>query len=241
MESATMNTEAFYGMQKTTLLDFPGEVATTLFTAGCNLKCGFCHNPELVSGYENLEAYSWDEIFKHLEKRRQLIGGVCITGGEPLIHEELPLVIDKIKSLGLKVKLDTNGLLPERLRHLDLDFIAMDVKTSFDRYPELGCYGDPQGIVQKLEQSVQWIISSGVAHEFRTTVVPGLVEEVDIEYILERIKGAGKYVLSQFRVENTLDPSFSERRPYPMDRLEKMKQMAIDAGIKSSIRSNYKS
>ena len=124
----------FYGFQKCTLLDFPGEVAATLFVRGCNFRCPFCHNRELVVDTDKILPFDTEEIFKYLEKRKNVLGGVCITGGEPLLYDELPGVIEKIHKLGLKVKIDTNGSKPGMLAKIKVDCIAMDIKTSFEKY-----------------------------------------------------------------------------------------------------------
>lgn len=125
------------GLVKTTLLDYPGEVAATIFTPGCNLRCPYCHNPDFVSGDPTGEEITLGEFFRFLEKRKGVLGGICITGGEPLIHKDLGDLIAAVRERGLKVKLDTNGTFPERLASLDVDYIAMDLKTIPDNYPFL--------------------------------------------------------------------------------------------------------
>ena len=111
------------GIQKSTLLDFPGEIASTLFTLGCNLRCPYCHNPELVESINTSTLLSWDTIIKYLKKRKNVLGGVCITGGEPLLTPQIEDIIKEIHNLGLKVKIDTNGTLPETLKNLRVDFV----------------------------------------------------------------------------------------------------------------------
>ena len=130
----------FSGFQKLTLLDFPGHVACTLFTAGCNFRCPFCHNASLVTHIDNSNFYSEEEILSYLKKRAGIMDGVCITGGEPLMYKELPDFIAKIKALGYKVKLDTNGSYPDRLESLinsgNIDYVAMDIKNCKDKYSD---------------------------------------------------------------------------------------------------------
>ena len=122
------------GLVKTSLIDFPGEVAAVVFSFGCNLRCPFCHNPTLVNGSHPEDFISRGEILSFLKKRRNVLGGVCITGGEPLLHSDLVLLITEIKALGLKVKLDTNGTVPDRLREVKADYVAIDFKTSPEKY-----------------------------------------------------------------------------------------------------------
>ena len=123
-----------YGLQKTTLLDYPHEVASTIFIFGCNFRCPYCHNPELVKDTGKIEPIEWSEVLKFLKKRKNHLGGVCITGGEPLLNEELINIVKEIHSIGLKVKIDTNGSKPEFLKKLNADYIAMDIKTSLEKY-----------------------------------------------------------------------------------------------------------
>ena len=125
------------GFIKTSLLDFPGQVSAVIFTPSCNLRCPYCHNPELVSGSLPPDLIQKETVLQHLEKRKSILGGVCITGGEPLLHPELPDLIESIHSLGLKVKVDTNGTRPDKLPPLKADYLAMDIKTDPKKYPLL--------------------------------------------------------------------------------------------------------
>ncbi len=225
----------FYGFQKVTLLDFPGEVASTIFTFGCNLACPFCHNPELILDEKKSNPVSWKEILKYLKKRKNVLGGVCITGGEPLLHKEIINVIEEIHSIKLKVKIDTNGTIPEILKKLNVDYIAMDIKTSINNYNKLYKI-EIKNLKNKLLESIDYIINSGIQYEFRTTVVPGIVAIEDIKNIINLIKGASKYVLSQFRPINTLDADYEKIIPYPISILEEMKKLIIDSGLICEIR-----
>jgi len=225
----------FYGIQKTTLLDYPHEVAATIFTFGCNFRCPYCHNPELIIKNEIIEPIEWKEIFDFLKKRKNVLGGVCITGGEPLIHEELIDVVNDIHSIGLKVKIDTNGSEPERIKKINADYIAMDIKTSFDKYGMIGYIGD-LNIIENIKESIRWIIESNIQHEFRTTVVPYIVEKSDIKKITEYIKGCRIYYLSQYRINKMLDNSWEEVKPYPKYLLEEMKKIVEDTGIVCELR-----
>ena len=163
--------------------------------------------------------------------------GVCITGGEPLIHgEELTDFIKFLKDLGYLIKIDTNGTFPHRLKQIDPDYIAMDIKTSFDKYNLMGFTG--MDAAEKLGESIDYILNSGIKYEFRTTVVPGLVNYDDIDKMSDIIKGADNYTLSQFRPGKTLDKESSLIEPYDISILEKMKSICDGKDIKTKIRDN---
>ena len=187
------------GLNKTTLLDYPGRVAATIFTGGCNFRCPFCHNAGLVLTPSSAEAFSEEEVFSFLQKRKNVLGGVCITGGEPTLQEDLPEFIAKIKALGYAVKLDTNGYRPEVLKSLLdadlLDYVAMDIKNCKEKY------GLTAGVGIKIEQireSVNILKDSQIDYEFRTTVVKEFHNREDIRRIGDWIKGCPRYYLQQF-------------------------------------------
>lgn len=188
------------GIQKLTLLDFPGTVACTVFTLGCNMRCPFCHNSLLVTKTEEAEEYPVEEFFKFLEKRRGILDGVAITGGEPLLHADTGEFIARIKGMGYKVKLDTNGSFPDRLEEIlksgNVDYVAMDIKNSPEKYAET--VGIPGFDVSKIQRSIEIIKASGVDHEFRTTVVAPLHTSDSIAGAAGMIKGAPKYFLQNF-------------------------------------------
>jgi len=215
------------GWVRTSLIDYPGKIAAVLFTSGCNFRCPYCQNSELVLHPESLPAIDPVEIFQFLTRRRGLIDGVVITGGEPTLQNGLEHFLRKVKELGLATKVDTNGYRPQVLRELLerglLDCVAVDIKTSLAKYPLAA--GMPVD-VRRIEESVGLILSSGVDHEFRTTVVPGIVAPEDVEEIAKLIAGAGKYILQQFRPQVTLDPRFREITPYPAQTLLEMAQAA---------------
>ena len=187
------------GLQKTTLLDFPGKVACTVFTAGCNFKCPFCHNASLVISPDTSDTISEEEIFAFLKKRRGILDGVCITGGEPLLQRDIEDFIKKIRELGLAVKLDTNGAYPERLRSIIdnglVDYVAMDIKNSKEKYA-LTAGADVD--IEKISESVRILMESDVEYEFRTTVARELHSPEDIQSIGEWIAGADRYFLQSF-------------------------------------------
>lgn len=187
------------GLQKTTLLDYPGYVACTIFAHGCNLRCPFCHNaglvvrkPENIISIEELEAF--------LNKRKGILDGVCLTGGEPLMQKDVIDFLRFLKSFGYKVKLDTNGFYPERLAEAIenglVDYIAMDIKSSRENYSK--AVGIPDIDISKVEESVRLIMGSGIDYEFRTTAVKGLHIVSDFEKNGEWLQGARKYFIQQF-------------------------------------------
>lgn len=188
------------GIQKLTLLDYPGVVACTVFTLGCNMRCPFCHNSLLVTKTDEAEEYPVEDFFAFLEKRRGILDGVCVTGGEPLIHSDAGEFIAKIKALGYKVKLDTNGSFPEKLEEIlksgNVDYVAMDIKNSPEKYAET--VGIPGFDVSKIQRSIEIIRSSGVEYEFRTTVVSSLHNAESIAGAAQMVKGSPKYFLQNF-------------------------------------------
>ena len=195
------------GLVKTSLIDYPGEVAAVLFLPGCNLRCPYCHNPELVAPPYPADLIPRSEVMAFLKKRKKVLGGVCITGGEPLLHVDLPGLVEEIHSLELKVKLDTNGSFPGRLYPESYDYIAMDFKTSPGKYGLVKNRNDDQtrgALAEAVLEAAEKIIRSGVPHEFRTTVVPGIVTPEDIREIAEILRGAERYVLAGFRPGKTL-------------------------------------
>lgn len=185
------------GLLKLTLLDFPGYTACTVFFGGCNFRCPFCHNASLVRGEG--EDISVDEFFKFLSKREGIIDGVAVTGGEPLLQRELYDFLKRIKDMGFLVKLDTNGSFPEKLKELCraglVDYVAMDIKSSPEGYSRAaGCNVS----IEKVRESVDYLLSGAVDYEFRTTVAKGAVMPEDMEGIGELIRGAKRYFLQGF-------------------------------------------
>lgn len=213
------------GLNKTTLLDYPEHVAATVFTGGCNFRCPFCHNMDLVLG-EVEPALSTEDFFAFLEKRKGILDGVCITGGEPTLQKDLPDFIRGIRDKGYLVKLDTNGYRPkvleELLRGNLLDYVAMDIKSSVENYPRVTGMADLD--VTGIQESVSLLKSAGIPYEFRTTVVKGLHRIDEFDEIGRWLQGAEAYFLQAFR-ENEKVPdkslsSFSEAE------MREMKQLA---------------
>ena len=195
------------GMQKLSLLDYPGLVACTLFTPGCNFRCPWCHNAGLVlPGQFPAEGPDPEETLSFLEKRRGVLDGVCITGGEPLLHPELPGFIRRLKALGYRVKLDTNGSFPDRLKQLVgeklVDYVAMDIKNGPGRYAVTA--GLTEFSCDAVEESKDFLLTGPVACEFRTTVVRGLHTRESLLEAAEWIRGAKAWYLQQFRDSGSL-------------------------------------
>lgn len=201
-----------HGLQKMTLLDYPGRVACTIFTGGCNFRCPFCHNALLVTEIDSSSVYDEDEIIDFLKKRSGLLDGVCITGGEPLLHPSLGKFVGRIKSLGYAVKLDTNGSFPDTLADFIeeglVDKVAMDIKNSAEKYgATIGVDGYD---ITNVERSISLLMEGRIDYEFRTTVVRELHEVEDIEKIARRIKGAKAYFLQNFTDSgNLISPGLS--------------------------------
>lgn len=189
------------GIQKLTLLDFPGKTACTVFTAGCDLRCPFCHNASLVIRPPKESEISDEELFAFLEKRKGVLDGVAITGGEPLMQPDIKEFIIKVRSLGYAVKLDTNGTYPKKLKELVeeklVDYVAMDVKAAPSGYPPAVGIGGYK--LDKIKESVDFLLSNAVDYEFRTTVTRELNPVESAEELGEFIKGAKRHFLQQFR------------------------------------------
>ncbi len=223
-----------------TLIDYPGKIATTVFTVGCSFRCSFCHNPELVIPAQfPVPNNMVEEFFQHLSKRKGKLEGVCITGGEPTIQPDIIEFIKKIKKMGFLVKLDSNGSQPEVLKKIIseklVDFIAMDIKSS-----QKG-YGSAIGLkfdIKKINKSVKMIMESGIDYEFRTTAVPGIHSQQDFEEIGKWIKGAKSYYLQEYRQRHILDPELKTKTAGKTLDLQKIKQI-LKADIKKvGIREN---
>lgn len=188
------------GLQKLTLLDYPGLVACTVFTVGCNMRCPFCQNASLVNRIEEENLLPEEEFFSFLKKRQGILDGVCITGGEPTLQPDLNEFIAKIKSMGFKVKLDTNGSFPDKVKEIldsgNVDMVAMDLKNTLDRYAET--VGIPGFDTSKILESINIIRSSGVEYEFRTTVVSPLHRPEDFGELAKMVEGSPRYFLQNF-------------------------------------------
>ena len=220
------------GIQRFTLLDYPGKIACTIFTVGCNFRCPFCHNSELVlpDKIKNADIISEEDFFDFLKKKKGLLEGVVICGGEPTIHKDLPEFAKKIKDMGFDIKLDTNGSNPDMLEKLienDLvDYVAIDIKAPKEKYYLLAGLSqkDNDKLINNIEKSVSLLQKSKVNYEFRTTLVPKLLDKQDIISIAQWIKGSPLYVLQGFKPKNTLDPEFEKLIPYSDEYFQEIKK-----------------
>ncbi len=221
------------GLEKITLIDYPGQLAAIVFTKGCNFRCHFCYNPLLVwperetdeKKYEkDYSLISEDDLFLFLESRKGKLDGVVITGGEPTLHRDLPEFIKKIRAMGFKIKLDTNGTNPEMLKNLlaenIIDYLAMDIKASSDKYEQVtGVKVD----FQNLQKSVKMIINSKLPHEFRTTLVPGLILLEDLKKMGEMIEGADAWYLQKFKSDVALvDRNLEKAIAFSQEEMQEM-------------------
>ena len=232
------------GLQKTSLIDFPGRVGCTVFTVGCNFGCGFCHNKDLVSlerfKQSGMRLVKEEELFKFLKKRKEILDGVCITGGEPTLQPDLIEFCKKIKELELEVKLDTNGSNPEALKKLIekklIDFIAMDVKTDWQEYDKAA---GTKVVVEKIKRSARLILKSGLEYELRTTVVPGIHNLSTLMRLAKELRGLNKdmvWVWQQFRPKNCLDPAFLNKKPYTKKQLSEFLSRIVEILPSTKIR-----
>lgn len=213
------------GFQKTSLIDYPEKVASVVWTIDCNFKCPFCYNVDLVLG--TASKLDTNQIIKHLEESQGFIEGVVITGGEPLLQNGLKPFIKKVKYMGYLVKLDTNGFKPAILRGLIeddlLDYVAMDVKAAPDRYENVtGAKVDVNNIIN----SINIIKNSKIDHEFRTTVVPGLVDKDDIKSIAKLITGAKVYYIQQNMKSPAISAEYSNVKPHSVEEVKEMQKVA---------------
>lgn len=214
------------GFEKISLIDYPGKLSAIVFTYGCNLRCEYCHNPELVVEPLKEELLLDEEkILKYLESRSGKLDAVVITGGEPLLYyQDLRSFIRKIKKLGYLVKLDTNGLLPNRLQSFIksalIDYISMDIKYSADGYEQY----TGSDTLKKIKQSIKLIMGSGLEHEFRTTYVKGIHNTDSSKGIGELINGANLYFIQNFRPGKTINSSLSAQNSFTEKELRKLKK-----------------
>ena len=200
----------FSGLQKVSLIDYPNKVASVLFTPGCNLRCGFCHNWRIA--VDPKPPFLQEAMaLRILESRKKYVDAVVVTGGEPCMHKELPRFLAKLKKRGFQVKLDTNGFYPEVLEEClpYVDYVALDVKTAPEKYKLLGAKN-----TSGLLRAVEMLKTGKVAYEFRTTMVPEIFTVEDVNRICELTKGAKTYALQQFVPQDTLDKRFEALKPY---------------------------
>ncbi len=209
------------GLHKLSLIDYPGKLCATVFTAGCNFRCAYCYNIAMVVDHQFMPLISEEEVISLLMERRGFLDGLCLGGGEPTLHLRLPGFLRRVKGLKFSVKLDTNGSRPRMLGKLIedglVDYVAMDVKAPLQRYADVVRF---KVDVEAVKQSIRLLRRSNIDYEFRTTVVPGLLNGDDLEEIAKTLVGSKRYVIQQFKPGKTLCPEFSEVKPYGEDELE---------------------
>lgn len=217
------------GLQKTSLLDFPEKIAAIVFTMGCNFRCGYCHNPELINGEAKIK-----EVFEFLKTRQGKLDGVVITGGEPCLQKDLPEFIKQVKELGFAVKLDTNGSFPEMLEKVlpDLDYVAMDIKAPLEKYSQIV---NVDVDTSKILKSIEVLKNGGVDYEFRTTVVKSQLSFEDFEKIGQLIQGAPRYYLQRFEASKILDKSLENEKTYSTEEFERIIDM-LKSYVKAEVR-----
>ena len=216
------------GIQKTSLLDYPDKISAIVFTQGCNFRCGYCHNPQLLKSENGI--YDVDAFFDFLKKRQGKLDGVIVTGGETTLQPDLKLFIQKIKELGFLVKLDTNGTNPQILKELIneklVDYIAMDIKAPIEKYQLIT---NSKIDTSKIEESIKIIMSSNIDYEFRTTVLPIQIEIEDFNSIGKLLQGAKRYYIQKFVVQSEiLDSSLKEEKNYTDEQLKSIKENILN-------------
>lgn len=212
----------FGGFEKCTLIDYPGKIACMVYTVGCNFRCPYCHNPELVDETAS-ETVTEEEVLAFLDTRKGLLDGLVITGGEPTIHDDLLSFIEKVKAKGFLVKLDSNGTRPDVLKEAMkrnlVDYIAMDIKSPLAKYSTV--VARPADI-DRIRESIELLMTSPVEYEFRTTILKALLSGEDIVQIGREIQGAKRYYLQAFVPTKILNPQFRKKVSYTREELEEL-------------------
>ncbi|MFN2340400.1 MAG: anaerobic ribonucleoside-triphosphate reductase activating protein [Halanaerobium sp.] len=218
------------GLQKTSAIDYPGQLTAILFTQGCNLKCPYCHNPELISIKSDSPEFDKEKFFSFLEKRKNILDAVTITGGEPTLQKDLIPFIKKIKEMNYLIKLDSNGLKPKILNklinHNLLDYLAVDIKLPAESYSKLDAQMDLAKIKNNLQATIEIIEKAELDYEFRTTVVTGFHSKSSFERTVKQIKGSQNYYIQNFRPHKTLNKSFEKKRRFTEKELNEFKEIA---------------
>lgn len=209
------------GIEKFAPIDFPGYISSTVFVGSCNFRCPFCHNADLVLKPQSLPTFPLDYFLSYLDSRKNWLEAVCVSGGEPLLHDELDVLLQIIKDRNLLVKIDTNGAFPEKLEKLIkaglLDCIAMDIKAPLDKYKKITAVSVD---TDNVKRSIEIIQHSGLDYIFRTTAVPGFIDGNDIEEIGRLLEGSKSFQIQQFKPVNTIDKSLEKTKPYSREELQ---------------------
>jgi pyruvate formate lyase activating enzyme len=231
------------GFLEVSFLDWDGKVSSVLFLSGCNFRCPFCQNWQIVDEPERIDDIDWEIIEGYLKKQKGWIDGVVITGGEPTIYPHLLPLIDKIKGLGQKIKIDTNGYNPQILIDLWenslIDYVAMDLKAPLDeRYEKAS--GIKELELERIKRSIEFLLSKGKDYEFRTTLVPSLIGEREIGEIGKAIKGAVKWVLQDYQPEPAREEKFRQLKPYRREEVERLLSLAKEYVKDTSYRGKWR-
>lgn len=215
------------GLQKTSFIDYPDKIAAVVFTRGCDFRCAYCHNPELVDPGQFYPEKPMSEIMDFFRRRQGVLEGVVITGGEPTLYPDLPEFIKALKKLGYLIKLDTNGtnfpMLEMLVKKQQVDYVAMDIKQALEKYSRITPV-TPKLLAQ-VKQSLEFLLTKPVAYEFRTTILPKFFIKEDFTRIGKLIKGAEYYYLQQFRPQLTLDPALKDAHSFSEEDLESFKKL----------------
>lgn len=216
------------GIHKTSLIDYPGKICSIFFSGGCNMRCRYCHNPELIKGKDENPVVANDEAIAFVEKRKGILDGIAISGGEPTLSKNLIPFLRSLRATGVSIKLDTNGLKPlvieKALEENLVDYLALDIKTSPEKYGDLTGRDDAFPLIIQTLRAIQ---CSGIDYEIRTTCIPSYVEFDDIKKIAREIVFVKRYYLQQFVPEKTLDESLSRITPFPRGVLESYRDFLL--------------
>lgn len=225
------------GLQRVSLNDYPGKICATVFTQGCNFRCPYCHNPELVDPGQYGPVIPEEEVLSFLDKRRGKLEAVTVTGGEPTLQEDLGEFLGELKSRGYLIKLDTNGSNPETLSTMIdkrlVDYIAMDIKGPLDRYGQITSV---KADTSRIRRSIQLIATSGIEHEFRTTVVRSQLALDDLLSMAKLIKQARLYVLQSFVATKTLDGDFLSETSFTPEEFSTIQEVLGKKGLNVTVR-----
>ncbi len=210
------------GFQAMSLIDYPGVISAMIFTQGCVFRCPYCHNPDLVSHTNQSSGIPFEEILTRLRRHRAMVEGVCVTGGEPTIHHDLPDVLRALKREGFLVKLDSNGVHPHMIKQIIddrlVDYLAMDLKQVWEKYDEVARTGSDR-VIENCKQTFDLIQSSQIRHEFRTTIYRGLHTEDDIMQIAMQLGQGERYALQPIRYGKTLDSQLAILPPVDVENI----------------------
>lgn len=223
------------GFLPVSFIDWKGRLSSVIFFGGCNFRCPFCHNRDLVINFRDLPSIPLRSILNHLEEYKRWIDSIVLTGGEPTLHRNLLRILKDLKKRGFHLKLDTNGSNPDLLKIAIeenlIDYVAMDIKGPLDKYER---FAGVEVEREKIEKSIEILVQSKIEHEFRMTIVPFLHKEEDIYEVALLLKDKGIFVLQNFRPVNTLNPSFSSIKPFSEEKLEELKEK-IEKRIKETL------